>query len=95
MLNVSGEEAFLRRAQLGDSKTKEASTSGATATAAVRDKTGYAGTWGTMSAAAPRDEYVPPSRPAAYEALVKARAQRMMMKMGWKEGQGLGKRTRE
>jgi splicing factor 45 len=41
--------------------------------AAVRDKTGYAGTWGTMSAAV-EDEYVP-SRPNSYEALVKARAE--------------------
>ena len=41
--------------------------------AAVRDKTGYAGTWGTMSAAV-EDEYVP-SRPNSYEALAKARAE--------------------
>ena len=41
--------------------------------APVRDKTGYAGTWGTMSAAV-EDEYVP-SRPNSYEALVKARAE--------------------
>ena len=41
--------------------------------AAVRDKTGYAGTWGTMSAAV-EDEYVP-SRPNSYEALAKTRAE--------------------
>lgn len=92
VLNVTGEEAFLRRAQLGNSKTKEASTSGATATGTGALGTTPPGTLGTTpeTGTVPGRETVPAASASGGGAGMSA-AQRMMMKMGWKEGQGLGK----
>lgn len=92
VLNVTGEEAFLRRAQLGNSKTKEASTSGATATGTGTLGTTPPGTLGTTpeTGTVPGRETVPAASASGGGAGMSA-AQRMMMKMGWKEGQGLGK----
>lgn len=92
VLNVSGEEAFLRRAQLGDSKTKEASTSGATATGTGTGTGTWTGTTlgTTPPGTLPGSETVPAASASGGGAGMSA-AQRMMMKMGWKEGQGLGK----
>lgn len=90
VLNVTGEEAFLRRAQLGNSKTKEASTSGATATGTGTPGTGTLGTGtGTVGTTPPGTVPGRETVPAASAGM--SAAQRMMMKMGWKEGQGLGK----
>ena len=78
---------------LGDSKT-EASTSGATA-AGDGERTGTGtGRPGRPLRGRSRSETVPAaSHPAAGPGM--SAAQRMMMKMGWKEGQGLGKSDRE